>query len=104
MAEGISFCVHIGLDGRLTNDHLSESSLSASFIGYEKREKVENEVFHRIKSLICRKKRSFESKTPRIMENNFRITTIYAIFVSNIQRVIYMKTIDNTPPDLFGRP
>ena len=38
------------------------------------------------------------------MENNFRITTICAIFVSNIQRVIYMKTIDNTPPDLSGRP
>ena len=38
------------------------------------------------------------------MENNFRITTIYAIFVSNIQRVICMKTIENTPPDLFGRP
>ena len=79
-------------------------SLSVSSIGYEKRESGESEVFHRIKSLICRKKRSFESKTPRIMENNFRITTIYAIFVSNIQRVIYMKTIDNTPPDLSGRP
>ena len=34
-------------------------SLSVSSIGYEKRESGESEVFHRIKSLICRKKRSF---------------------------------------------
>ena len=104
MAEGISFCVHIGLDGRLTNDHLSESSLSASFIGYEKREKVENEVFHRLKSLTCRVKSSFMDNTPRIAERSFRIAIISTIFASNIQRGSRMKTIDNTPPDLSGRP
>ena len=104
MAEGISFCVHIGLDGCLTNDHLSESSLSASFIGHEKRESGESEVFLRLKSLICRKKRSFEGKISRITGNSFRITTIRATFVSNIQQAIYMKTIEDTPPDQSGRP
>ena len=79
-------------------------SLSASFIGHEKRESGESEVFLRLKSLICRKKRSFEGKISRITGNSFRITTIRATFVSNIQQAIYMKTIENTPPDLFGRP
>ena len=38
---------------------IRKSSLSASFIGHEKQEFWESEVFLRLKSLICRKKRSF---------------------------------------------
>ncbi len=80
MAEGISFCVHIGLDGRLTNDHLSESSLSASFIGYEKRESRESEVFLRLKSLICRKKRTFGVKYRELQEIAF-VLQLYILYL-----------------------
>ena len=38
------------------------------------------------------------------MKNSFRIKTIRAIFVSNIQQAIYMKTIEDTPPAQSGRP
>ena len=64
----------------------------------------ENKVFHRLKSLTCRVKSSFMDKTTRIAERSFRIAIISTIFASNIQRVSRMKTIDNTPPDLSGRP
>ena len=79
-------------------------SLSASFIGHEKRESRESEVFLWLKSLTCRVKSSFMDKTTRIAERSFRIAIISTIFASNIQRVSRMKTIDNTPPDLSGRP
>ena len=64
----------------------------------------ENKVFHRLKSLTCRVKNPFMDKTTRIAERSFRIAIISTIFASNIQRVSRMKTIDNTPPDLSGRP
>ena len=61
-------------------------SLSASFIGHEKRESRESEVFLWLKSLICRKKSSFfwGGKISRITGNSFRITTTHTIFAPNI--------------------
>ena len=85
--EGHFLRARIGLDERLTNDHLPESFISLNSIGYERQEWREREVFHRIKSLICRKKSSFRDKTPRIAESDFRITIIRAIFVQIFNRL-----------------
>ena len=80
--------VHIRLDGRLTNDHLSESSLSASFIGYEKRESRESEVFLRLKSLICRKKRTFGVKYRELQEMAF-VLQLYILHL----RLTFNRTV-----------
>ena len=103
MAKGISSCVHIELDERLKNDRLSESYPSLRFHRIrEARESGERSFSS--KNPIYNKKRSFRSELSRISENGFRITTIHAIFASNIKQDSRMKTIDDTPPDLSGRP
>ena len=59
-------------------------SLSVSSIGYEKRESGESEVFHRIKSLICRKKRDLlRVKRQELWKTTF-VLQLYMLYLCRI--------------------